>query len=99
MYQGTRFDWDVTIEEIPVAEEGIDEELKKYVDTCMEKYMKSDHIIGYCDIPLDTRFTSIRSKETNYLNFMTDLARSYYDVDCCIMNAGSIRNDLLIAPG
>ncbi len=23
----------------------------------------------------------------------------YYDVDCCILNSGSIRNDMLIPPG
>lgn len=41
----------------------------------------------------------IRSRETNYGNFVTDLIRAYYDVDAAILNSGSVRCDMLIPPG
>lgn len=65
----------------------------------MRQYEKNDALIGYTDAELDTRFSQVRTKETNYGNFMADLARAYYDADCCVINSGSIRNDLLIKPG
>lgn len=56
-------------------------------------------MIGYSDIDLDFRFTKIRSEETNYGNFLTDLCRKYYDADACIINSGMVRNDVLQKAG
>ena len=55
--------------------------------------------MGYSELPLETRFNKVRSCETNYGDFLADLARSYYDTDCCILNSGCIRNDLKIKAG
>ena len=41
----------------------------------------------------------IRKSESNYGNFFADLAKKYYDADCCFINAGMIRNDTLIEVG
>lgn len=65
----------------------------------MNEYNKNDCILGYTDVDLDTRFSQVRTKQTNYGNFMADLARLYYDSDCCIINSGAIRNDALIKAG
>lgn len=65
----------------------------------MEEYNKNDKLVGYTDAELETRFSNVRTKETNYGDFLADLARTYYDADCCVINAGSIRNDQLIKPG
>ena len=56
-------------------------------------------MVGHTDVELDTRFTSIRTKETNYGNFFADLIRRYYDTDFGFINAGMIRNDMVIPPG
>ena len=40
----------------------IDLELKKYVDTLMEEYSKFDEVVGYTEVPLEWRFTNIRSE-------------------------------------
>ena len=58
-----------------------------------------DKIIGYTDVPLETRFPKVRASETNYGNFIADLARIYYDTDIAMINSGCIRNDQLIPSG
>jgi 2',3'-cyclic-nucleotide 2'-phosphodiesterase (5'-nucleotidase family) len=47
--------------------------------------------VGYTAAPLDARFTTVRTKESNIGNFVCDLMRYYYSADCCIMAAGTIR--------
>ncbi|KAF2465527.1 5'-nucleotidase [Lindgomyces ingoldianus] len=60
---------------------------------------KLDKPIGYTAAPLDARFTTVRTKESNYGNFVCDLMRYYYQADCCIMAAGTIRGDQIYPPG
>ena len=79
--------------------EVVNEELKKYIDDLMVEYEKYDEVIGYSDIDLEFRFTKIRSEETNYGNFLTDLCKKYYDADACIINSGMVRNDVLQKAG
>lgn len=55
--------------------------------------------LGYTAAPLDARFTTVRTKESNMGNFVCDLMRYYYDADCCIMAAGTIRGDQIYPPG
>ncbi|ORY03852.1 5'-nucleotidase-like protein [Clohesyomyces aquaticus] len=60
---------------------------------------KLDKPIGYTAAPLDARFTTVRTRESNYGNFVCDLMRYYYQADCCIMAAGTIRGDQIYPPG
>ncbi|PSN61001.1 5'-nucleotidase-like protein [Corynespora cassiicola Philippines] len=60
---------------------------------------KLDRPIGYTAAPLDARFTTVRTKESNIGNFVCDLMRYYYSADCCIMAAGTIRGDQIYPPG
>lgn len=55
--------------------------------------------IGYTAAPLDARFTTVRTKESNIGNFVCDLMRFYYDGDCTLMAAGTIRGDQVYPPG
>lgn len=55
--------------------------------------------IGYTAAPLDARFTTVRLRESNLGNFVCDLMRFYYQTDCCIMAAGTIRGDQIYPPG
>jgi len=55
--------------------------------------------LGHCNVELETRFSKVRTSETNYGNFIADLVRFYFGCDCCIINSGSIRNDIIIKPG
>jgi 5'-nucleotidase len=55
--------------------------------------------VGYTAAPLDARFTTVRLKESNMGNFVTDLMRSHYGGDCCIIASGTIRGDQIYPPG
>ncbi|KAI9873178.1 MAG: hypothetical protein M1830_000748 [Pleopsidium flavum] len=60
---------------------------------------KLEKPIGYTAVPLDGRFTTVRTKETNLGNFVCDLMRFYHNADCTIMAAGTIRGDQIYLPG
>ncbi|KAM3425076.1 hypothetical protein BST61_g7043 [Cercospora zeina] len=60
---------------------------------------KLEKPIGYTSAPLDARFTTVRTKESNLGNFVCDLMRFHYGTDCCIMASGTIRGDQIYPPG
>ncbi|KAF2130271.1 5'-nucleotidase-like protein [Dothidotthia symphoricarpi CBS 119687] len=70
------------------------------VDEQTQKIRKRlDKPIGYTAAPLDARFTTVRTRESNIGNFVCDLMRYYYSADCCIMASGTIRGDQVYPPG
>lgn len=60
---------------------------------------KLEKPIGYTAVPLDGRFTTVRTKESNLGNFVCDLMRLYYNADCSLMASGTIRGDQIYPPG
>ena len=60
---------------------------------------KLEQAIGYTAVPLDGRFTTVRTRESNLGNFVCDLMRFYYHTDCALMAAGTIRGDQIYSPG
>lgn len=60
---------------------------------------KLEKPIGYTAVPLDGRFTTVRTKESNLGNFVCDLMRHYYDADCALMASGTVRGDQIYSPG
>ncbi|OJD29792.1 5-nucleotidase [Diplodia corticola] len=60
---------------------------------------KLDKPIGYTVSPLDARFTTVRTKESNMGNFVCDLMRFTYNGDCALMASGTIRGDQIYPPG
>ena len=60
---------------------------------------KLEKPIGYTAAPLDGRFTTVRTQESNLGNFVCDLMRFYYGTDAAIMAAGTIRGDQIYPPG
>lgn len=60
---------------------------------------KLEKPIGYTLAPLDARFTTVRLRESNLGNFVCDLMRLFYQADCSIMAAGTIRGDQIYPPG
>lgn len=70
--------------------------VEKLTSTLKQKLEKP---IGYTVVPLDGRFTTVRTKESNLGNFVCDLMRQYYNADCAIMAAGTIRGDQIYPPG
>ncbi len=60
---------------------------------------KLEKPIGYTAAPLDGRFTTVRTRESNLGNFVCDLMRYYYRTECAIMASGTIRGDQIYSPG
>lgn len=60
---------------------------------------KMDQVIGETEVPLDARFTSIRTRETNIGNFVCDLCREDLGADVYLLNSGTLRADQVIPPG
>ena len=61
-YKGRRFDFNIELKEVPIFEEEIDESLKDYVEECMAEYKKFDRLVGFTEVPLETRFSKVRSE-------------------------------------
>ncbi len=77
-----------------------DEAMAKLVDNLTSSLRsKLEKPIGYTVVPLDGRFTTIRTRESNLGNFICDLMRHYYDTDCALMGSGTIRGDQIYPPG
>ena len=55
--------------------------------------------VGATATPLDARFTTVRTRESNIGNFVCDLMRFYYNADCAIMAGGTVRGDQIYPPG
>ena len=83
------------VREIPEDKTSI-ELVEKLTSTLKHKLEKP---IGYTSVPLDGRFTTVRTRESNLGNFVCDLIRHYYSADCSIMAAGTIRGDQIYPPG
>lgn len=60
---------------------------------------KLDKSIGFTSVPLDARFETVRLGESNLGNFVCDLMRFYYQGDCSLMAAGTIRGGQIYPPG
>ncbi|KAL8669010.1 MAG: hypothetical protein Q9168_006391, partial [Polycauliona sp. 1 TL-2023] len=60
---------------------------------------KLERPIGYTFTPLDARFTTVRTRESNLGNFICDLMRHTYSTECALMAGGTIRGDQVYPPG
>ncbi len=55
--------------------------------------------IGEVDVALDTTFQSVRGKETNIGNLITDILRRSYHADVALVCGGTIRSEDVYGPG
>ncbi|KAI5457028.1 Metallo-dependent phosphatase-like protein [Mariannaea sp. PMI_226] len=55
--------------------------------------------VGWTATPLDARFSTVRTKESNMGNFVCDVMRQHHNADCTIMASGTIRGDQIYPPG
>ncbi len=54
----------------------------------------NEQILGKISIDLDSRFTTVRSQESNIANLICDILLDYMPkADCCIINSGAFRSD------
>lgn len=88
----TRHDITRSIPEDPATlqmVEGLTSKLRRHLETP----------VGYTYTPLDARFTTVRTRESNLGNFVCDLMRHFYSADCALMAGGTIRGDQVYVPG
>lgn len=76
----------------------------KHVDILVGRYnnellSQMDKIIGEIAVPLETRFSLIRSEETNCGNWFCDLMRKECRAQIAVLNSGTIRSDCIFPVG
>eukprot|EP00929_Paragymnodinium_shiwhaense_P113635 TRINITY_DN81924_c0_g1_i1.p1 TRINITY_DN81924_c0_g1~~TRINITY_DN81924_c0_g1_i1.p1 ORF type:complete len:1781 (+),score=505.68 TRINITY_DN81924_c0_g1_i1:112-5454(+) len=77
-----------------------DATMKTFVDECMSKLGAAmDKVIGESAVDLDSRFSMIRTQETNCGNFIADVMRLGIKADIAIINSGTLRADAIIEAG
>jgi len=74
------------------------------VQAVVERYTanlqkKMEVEIGRTRVPLDAITAHVRNQETNFGNFVTDVARAALDADIGLLNSGAIRPNSVIKPG
>ncbi|KAF4975922.1 hypothetical protein FZEAL_7339 [Fusarium zealandicum] len=95
----SRWDFDIWRRDITstIEEDGPTVEL---VDQLVSKLNQSlAKPIGWTATPLDARFSTVRTKESNIGNFVCDVMRQHHNADCTIMASGTIRGDQIYPPG
>lgn len=60
---------------------------------------KLQEILGVFAVPLEGRFESIRTGETNLGNWVCDVVLAATNADCVILNSGTFRSDTVHAAG
>ncbi|PPS96817.1 5'-Nucleotidase/apyrase [Cryptosporidium hominis] len=76
----------------------------RHVTKMVNKYLRDlatqmDKIIGECAVRLETRFSVIRTSETNAGNWLTDIMRSAAKTEIALINSGTIRSDCVFNIG
>ena len=54
-------------------------------------FIANDSLMGETTVELYIDNDTIRTRETNFGNFMADLFRNYHQTDCAFVNSGSLR--------
>ncbi|XP_013407465.1 uncharacterized protein LOC106171590 [Lingula anatina] len=92
---------DVRVEELTVdssIEE--DQEMKEVVDEFVARLDKEmDMVLGHIKVPLDGRFSSVRTRESNLGNFVADIMLTVTDAHVALINSGTFRSDVLHPAG
>ena len=70
----------------------------------LEKYSgvvegKMNEELGQLSTPLDGRFSSVRTQETNLGNLVTDIMVAALNADCALLNSGTLRSDTVHPEG
>lgn len=88
----TKVDITRDIMEEPLVE-GICRQYNDKMKSAMQKQ------IGEIATPLDSRFSMVRTQETNCGNWCADIARRGCHADICLLNSGTLRADVVYPPG
>ncbi|XP_069676582.1 mannosylglucosyl-3-phosphoglycerate phosphatase isoform X2 [Periplaneta americana] len=92
---------DVSVEEIAITSQYAEDPTLKQL---LEKYAsvmegKMDQVLGSFSVPLDGRFASVRTSETNLGNWVCDVILAATGADLVILNSGTLRSDTVHPAG
>lgn len=77
-----------------------DPDMKTLVDECGARVGGAmDQFIGYTAVDLDSRFSTIRTRESNVGNFVADVMRDGLRTDVALVNSGTLRADAILDTG
>lgn len=77
-----------------------DPDVRAIVDkTGVEMEKRLAQVAGDAAVPLDGRFITVRTRESNYANLLVDLAREETKTDLVMVNSGTFRCDEIQGPG
>ncbi|KAK5164661.1 uncharacterized protein LTR77_009867 [Saxophila tyrrhenica] len=93
------WDFDIVRRDI-VREIPEDEKTSELAERLVQDvHRKLGNRIGFTSVPLDARFDTVGQQESNYANFVADLMRLYYEADCAVCTAFTIKGDQVYPPG
>ncbi len=73
------------------------------VSTALASYAQQlqsfEKVIGSTQVALDVREDTVREKESNFANYLTDVMRQEMKTDIALINGGAFRGDRIIPPG
>jgi 5'-nucleotidase len=76
------------------------QEIKDQIENYYQELDKELKIVNcFLDAELDTKFSSIRTKETPIGNFLADLMLREHNCDCAFLNGGNVRADQVYDAG
>lgn len=55
--------------------------------------------MGVINVDLEGRFSCVRTQETNLGNFICDIMLGSVRADCCFINSGGLRSDMIHPKG
>jgi 5'-nucleotidase len=89
------------VEHIEVAKYGAADEATSALVSGFEAQVgrQMETKIGETMVPLDARFATIRSRESNVSNFVADVLREATGAQLALLNAGTLRADRVLGPG
>jgi 2',3'-cyclic-nucleotide 2'-phosphodiesterase (5'-nucleotidase family) len=93
--------WDVQVVRVDI-DSGVPSDLKTahwVRDITQSIRPQLEPVVAHTAVGLDASFDVVRLRESNMGNLVTDVLRQYYDADCCVMAAGTIRGDCVYPPG
>ena len=94
-----KWDWSITRRYVMRSIEENKEMMELARKTMDHVRNRMEKPIGYTIAPLDARDSTVKSKESNYANFVTDILRLYYKTDVALMTGKTVKGDQVLVPG
>ncbi|ESO03811.1 hypothetical protein HELRODRAFT_80178 [Helobdella robusta] len=95
-FEGSKFK-DIEVQKIEVTSNIEEDQVVRNIveDYSREMAKKLDEVLGVVEVDLDGLFSSVRTKETNLGNFLTDIMLAATEANIAFLNSGTIRSDTI----